>query len=390
MDFDNIFFETVDNFSLNSYGCIFNTELVSDANGERNALVVRYDKTRPIRFAFQGSSTLCTTTEFGTPMETNLLEQFISLPIDKAKPTLQFFEKYGFLFPITDDFLEVDLHALTEIMYRLKATTLLMTALSKKELDYNQILHLTLYLLLSRRVKFKTGERTAYSSYQHAVLSTLDTPTVISHAENIIENENGEFINVKDLIYSPTYLFASDEYEDISSGETFLYNYPGISDALYKKITYMYVSQNTLSKQHRLIIEFLFHLMHDIGVIKEVSIEGIEYYGTPNYDDFSLNMKNALYTVAKIILAGEINYNISKMRPVYSAASLAPSWKAPNLLTALYFSAFYMKPGSEIYRKCANPTCSKYFQTKTTNSRKIYCCKKCRDAANQRAHRHNK
>ena len=237
MEFDNFFFETVDNFSLSSYGCVFNTELISDAKGERDVLVVRYDKSRPVKFAIQGSGTLCTTTEFGTPVETDLLKKFISLPTNKAKPTLQFFEKYGFLFPINDNFLEVDLYALTEIIYRLKATTLLMTALSEKELDYDRVLHLTLYLLLHSKVTFKTEERIAYSSYQHDVLRTLDRQKIINTTNNLIENENGEFINVKDLIYSPTYLFSNDEYEDISSGETFLYNYPGISDSLYKKIT---------------------------------------------------------------------------------------------------------------------------------------------------------
>lgn len=387
MMLDEFFYKTNDNFSLKLSGCSFSTELIADANGEHQALIVSADKTRTIHYAFQGSGSLCTTSEYGNPQDHNILEKFISLPQGKAKPTLMFFEKYGFLFPIQDDSMEVDLYPLTEIINRLKATTLMMTALSQKSPDYMQLLHLTLYLLLGERVSISLGSRTSYTSYRHPVLQLLDTPIIGSTEDNLVENETGEFYSVNDMITSPSYLLSKDEYDDISAGETFLYDYPGIKDHFYRKLVSVYKGNNTASKQQRLIIEFLFHLMHDVGVVKAVTFDKVEFYATPNYAAFDRQMQKALSVVAKIILAGEINYNVSKMRPQYNAAELAPTWKAPNLLTSLYFSAFYMKPGSEIYRKCANPSCEKYFQVKTTNSRKIYCCKKCRDAANQRSHR---
>lgn len=384
------FYKTTDNFSLKVPGCNFSTDCIADTNGKHKALIVSTDTTRTIYYAFQGSGGLCQTTEFGNPQEYNILEKFISLPQDKAKPTLMFFEKYGFLFPIQDSSMEIDLYPLTEIINRLKATTLLMAALSNITLDYMQLLNLTLYLLLGEQVSISFGTRMSYSSYHHPVLKLFDAPIIGSTEGDLVENEMGEFYSINDMITSTSYLLSKDEYDDITTGETFLYDYPGIKDHFYRKLISIYKNNNATSKQQRLIIDFLFHLMHDIGVVKAVKFDNIEFYGTPKYTAFDEKMEKALCAVAKIVLAGEINYNVSKMRPHYNAALLAPTWKAPNLLTALYFSIFYMKPDTEIYRKCVNPSCDKYFRVKTTNNRKKYCCKKCRDAANQRSHRKSK
>ena len=113
---------------------------------------------------------------------------------------------------------------------------------------------------------------------------------------------------------------------------------------------------------------------------------GIQFYGEGSLE-LDDRMKKALIIVARSTLSQEINYNVSKMKAIYNPRTLEPTWKAPNLLTALYFSLFYMKPNSEIYRKCANPSCTNFFLVKTSNSRKIYCCNKCRNASNQRDYR---
>ena len=166
------------------------------------------------------------------------------------------------------------------------------------------------------------------------------------------------------------------------------YDYPGINDTLYRQVTIAYKNNNIQSRNLRLMIEFLFHYMHSVGVIKAVTFEGgIEYYGSPDFSKFDSQLKKVAVLIARLVLSGEINHNTRSIKPFYNPNSLEPSWKAPSLLSALYFSIFYMKPGSEIYRKCANPSCHKYFLVKTSNSRKKYCCDNCRNANNQRSHR---
>lgn len=225
----------------------------------------------------------------------------------------------------------------------------------------------------------------SYTTYKHPLHDHIRNQSAIGSLPPFADTDS---IIIKDMIFSPTYELQSDEYEDISNGETFTYDYPGINDSIYRQITIAYKNNTTPSKNLRLIVEFLFHYMHSVGVIKSVTFNGgIEYYGTPNHSNFNKKLKSALVLVARLILSGEINYNTRSIKPFYNPASLEPSWKTPSLLTALYFSVFYMKPGSEIYRKCANPSCHKYFLVKTSNSRKKYCCDNCRNANNQRSHR---
>ena len=167
-----------------------------------------------------------------------------------------------------------------------------------------------------------------------------------------------------------------------------MYSYPGINDSQYRKITIAYKNCHNVSKIQRLIIDFLFHFMHSNGVIKNVTFDsGIEFYKSDSNYTLDDNMKKGLLLIGKYVLSKEINQHVSKMRPIYNPNTLEPTWKAPNLLTALYFSLFYMKPKSEIYRKCANPSCTNFFLVKTSNSRKKYCCDDCRNASNVRSYR---
>lgn len=100
------------------------------------------------------------------------------------------------------------------------------------------------------------------------------------------------------------------------------------------------------------------------------------------------HLKAALLVVARITVTNEINTIISRsVRPFFSADTLDTTWHATSLYAALFFSLFYMRPGKSVFKRCANPSCNKYFSVSSTNGRKIYCCKKCRDANNSRKHR---
>ena len=94
-------------------------------------------------------------------------------------------------------------------------------------------------------------------------------------------------------------------------------------------------------------------------------------------------MKNALLKIARIVISEEINHNIVGIHPKYEQDELAPTWQVSNLLQALYFSIFYMKPGVEIYKECKNPNCKrdKFFLVKATRTNKEYCCPQCSGAA---------
>ena len=281
----------------------------------------------------------------------------------------------------------VDFNNLIQVTYHIKAALLLMNALQQKSMDYDDILQLTLFLLLSPKVEMKITDKQTYTGYHESTLDVIDSVISVTDNSNYITIDGEDYYNIADLVYETHYNLRVDEYEDISTGEHFMYSYPGIDDLRYKKITIAYKNSHNVPKIQRLVIDFLFHFMNTNGVVKNVAFDsGIEFYGNSNLN-LDEQMKKTLLLIAKYVLAQEINHHVSRMKPIYNPITLEPSWKAPNLLTALYFSLFYMKPKSEIYRKCANPSCTNFFLVKTSNSRKKYCCDACRNASNQRDYR---
>lgn len=125
----------------------------------------------------------------------------------------------------------------------------------------------------------------------------------------------------------------------------------GYLDMRYKAIVYLYRNGANLSKNRRYVIDFLFHFMRDIGVIGGVSFEkGIEYYSdVPQTTLLDEKMKNSAVTVAKIVLNEEMNHNLSGISPKYSVLKMGPTWRAPNLISALYFSVFYLRPWAQMF-----------------------------------------
>ena len=390
LDVENFFNLGTDFFSFTNKKCKFDLEVETDINSalSQNTLVVSL-LDEPIHYSFSSNKGLCTTTEFGSIKKSNLLGRLISLPSNRAKPLLQFFEENGYLFNIGNtEPSRVDFKQLTQIIYRMKATIQLMTKLEDVTPEYDSILELTLFLLLSTPVSMQLSDKQVYNSYRNPIFTSLNSINNSYGNNSDYTTIDGEdYYLVTDMIYPKEYKLRTDEYDDVSNGETFMYSYPGIADPLYKKLTIAYKNGIHISKQQKLTIEFLFHFMHENGVIHNVTYDGgIQFYGDGALE-LNDRMKKALIIVARSTLSQEINYNVSKIKAIYNPRTLAPTWKAPNLLTALYFSLFYMKPNSEIYRKCANPSCTNFFLVKTSNSRKIYCCNKCRNASNQRDYR---
>ena len=117
---------------------------------------------------------------------------------------------------------------------------------------------------------------------------------------------------------------------------------------------------------------------------------GWSYYEAPKIGNISEPMKNSLVEIANSIVAQEINSNLHGIHPVYNSQKMMPSWKVDTLLSAAYFSIFYLNPNLELYRQCANPRCGKYFLVKTTSTRKKYCSTECCNRVTQDTYRKNK
>lgn len=342
-----------------------------------------------IYYAFSGKNGLCTTTPAGSIKDENLLIKLISIPNSKIDKLINYFENYGFLLNI-DTEIYVKIADIRKIIERINCLVDLINEVNKSEKDYNSILKKTLYLLLANSININTSDKEGYETYRNKCIKNILNDTLkINHSIPIININQKEYYLIEDKIYKEFNLNC-DEYNDISTGEHFVFTYAGMEDKFYKALVVSYKNHTPSNNIQTYVLEFLFHFMHENGVIKNViNPTLIEFYDSGSFA-MDKKMKNALLIVAKHTISQEINYNIQNIKAIYNPNTLEPSWKAKNLLSALYFSLFYMRPDSEILRKCANPSCSNYFKVKTSNSRKIYCCDKCRDAKNQRDHRKRK
>ncbi|MFV0361559.1 MAG: CGNR zinc finger domain-containing protein [Suipraeoptans sp.] len=389
-EIENFFNLGNDYFSLKGYGCFTGVDVVNLSPREiKQTLKIQADRENVLHYAFSGSKGLCRTTPMGSVKKENLISELISLP-NEVNAIRGFFEENGFLFPVSDaEYEEINLHSLIEIVNHIKATVLLMSEIEEPQRNYEKILYLTLYLLLSEQVSIKLNSmKKPYYTCHHGFAKILEKASSVPEIDGTKEGFESETYTINDLVYKPTFALNIEEYQDIISGSSLTSGYPGMNDLRFKDIVYLYRNAPNETSAARTTIDFLFHLMKKIGVVNKVSFEhGIEFYSDPSIENFDDNLKAALITVSKIVLNEEINSNLSGITPRFLASKMEPSWKASSLLSALYFSIFYMKPGSEIYRECANPSCNNHFLVKTSNGRKKYCSPNCRNATAQRNHR---
>ncbi len=376
-----------DLYPLEGYKCIFDVKC--NNKGEK-ILTVRNDLEQKLYYSLSGEHGLCLDTHYGSVKEGNLVQKLISLPEDSPQSLLSYLQETGFFFAIPQNYEYcVDAVQLNEIVHRIKATVLLMSGISEPEHNYEQLIKYVLYLLFEKRIEICLNERIGYKSCVHDIVKILSQSSIIplNDTDYAEANEKGTY-SVEDTVYRKVYEINAEEYSDITTGEKFTFDYPGIDDRRYQVLTSVYKNGTGLGRNDRIVIDFLFHFMNVVGVIKSVSYaDGITFYAKPKMEKMDKHLKLGLINVARIAISKEINYNIARMKPYYNPKKLEPLWIAPNLITAYYFALFYMRPGKEIYRKCVNPSCSGYFSVKTSNARKKYCDAKCRNASNQRDHR---
>ena len=151
----------------------------------------------------------------------------------------------------------------------------------------------------------------------------------------------------------------------------------------------MYTGCNDVGEETRTIIDFYYHFQTEISAIKDVKFSSVSTYSHIDEQNFSDEIKTALFKVARIVVATEINHNIRGIHPRYDGGKLTATWQVDTLIQAIYFSIFYMRAGVEIYKECENPNCKrdKFFLVDATRTNKHYCCEQCRNAAGAQRYR---
>lgn len=383
-------------FTFNSNACHAVTDIENIRLGEvKKTLKMQGLSDKPIRFAFAPDKGLVRLAKNGAINSERILTQLISLPNNTEK-IFDFFKENGFLFPLrTDDYEAIDINILFEIVNRVKAVVYLMSEVESSKKDYKKILQWVLFLQLTppSEISLQCFED-PYITCIHPFYKIIENTSSILEIDGTREAYNSDTYSIADTIYRPIYQLDIEFYKDTISG----YNTktPGAKHSqLYKNIVRLYRNANNLPENLRLMIDFIFHYQTNVGIIKTISAgQGIKYYDTDenirkNYNlYFDDKFKNALLEIAKMTIAEELNYNLLGVFPHYDIENMLPSWGISDLLSGIYFSIFYMKPGVELYRKCANPNCDRWFLVKTTASNRKYCPGgSCANSVAQRNHR---
>lgn len=388
--FSEIFVNNI--FELNSYACTCEKDIKNVVPGEppETTLKIYNMANHPLHFSYSDKDGLNLTGKQGRIVLKNILGKILALREDDVDGYIRLIKKIGFILPVSfENYEAVDLTTLTEIVKRIKATISLMNAIDGKTI-YEQIrMFNAMTFLLYRNPITLNLEAGTYQSCPHALTKLLQDPLPPREFRGDFESilDNGNYTISDSLSPTGKAEISSDLYNQIKMGNP--RDIPGQGSSGFRNLFFAYTSAIKEQADWKTIVDFYVNYQNYVGIIDSVDIDKITYYDPKA--NFALNdeLKETLPKVARMVLGGEINHNINNIHMQYDGEGLAPKWQIDNLLQALYFAIFYMKPGIKIYKRCENPNCKRdvYFLTDRTKTNKKYCCTQCRSAAGQQRRR---
>ena len=309
----------------------------------------------------------------------NVIGEFIKLEDNDLTAIKNFIEKYGYFFKLSsgEPYKSVELKDVYRFKNRFKSLIHLLYALHNEELrDYKEVLYSIYFLLFTLQL---SNER---KSKQLNIINLLfNFPKY--------EGFDSSFYRIDDFaMEDEVFEIAIQDYHNFVADST---NHHSLSRNLLKAFKNKHLIKQ---KEDRMIIDFLFHMWVDFEVIyvKDMLLDDI--FSTQVYEDFnnkaSKKMKQLSLNIAKYLISKELNNALLGLIPSYDFEKLRPSWKIPNLYTALYFAVFNLDSSSSIIRKCDNINCGEYFVVSKSNKKKRFCCEHCAKAVSQRNYKEEK
>ena len=378
-------------FECDGYRCHCEKDIENVAPGipPKTTLKLYCELDKPLLFSYAPRTGLNLTGVAGGVIEKNILGKLLAIPDGDIDKHIAFFEAYGFLLPIqSDEYESIDADVLIEIVNRIKATLYLMNAIAGQK-DYKRILIYTAYLLYKPQITLNLSE-VEYSTCRHRFTELIENYNLFVDLNRNQEVFNSGKYSVPDTMTGCNNPIEIEFFNAIRSGSDT--DLVGSKSVWFKHLFAMYTGLSCEDEKLRTIIDFFYHYQVEVGIFKEIHFKKITYFVAPTRDNLTDEMKTALLKIARIVISEEINHNIAGIHPKYETDKLAPTWQVSNLLQALYFSIFYMKPGVEIYKECKNPNCKrdKFFLVEATRTNKEYCCVQCSRAAAAQRFRNRK
>ncbi len=377
-------------FIYNSYKADVRFDVINDVPGASPSffLKVSEDDRYPIKFAFQyGQGLIRVDRSVNKKKSANILGDFLRIPYDNANAYLDFFIEHGFLFRInSNQFLKVNLDDVISISKRIKALIDLINLVNAGDVSWHlkEIFDVCIAMLYDNRWSLRLSDSLVKDAPQNVIKTLIDDHDLmgletISKTEEI---QKGAF-SIKDTIYTK-YSLKSKDYRDIVNGCS---ERPGGNDTNFALITFAYANCFNVDEKTRKIVDCIFHYCDEVGIPKNPAIgEPVVYYKEPDKDSFiDPKFKQPILAMAKYIIKNEIDWMIKDIKPVYNESTMEPDWFVDSLLSAMYFSIFFMDSKMEMFKRCKY--CGRLFVVKRSSTNHLYCDSYCRNNAQQAKYR---
>ena len=287
----------------------------------------------------------------------------------------------GFIFPVEcNNYEKIKKEVLTNILTRLKLTIELMSDVSSIKKNYYKIVSSIIKLLFYAPIEFKTelmkeNYNTHHYNYVDLLKSTGGTLSIKRQQQEF----NSDVFTIEEDTIFPNYEVNITHYNSYMSSTNV---------GIFKNILHLYVNTDFENDIERKISDVLFHSLEKCQSLENFLAD--ESNVLLDLNKIDNKFKETIIEVANYIIGEEINSNLTRIRPFYDSNKKSPSWVIDDLLSALYFSIFYLDPNLELYRQCSNPKCNKWFLVKTTSTKKKYCSEECRNRVVQDRYRKRK
>ena len=378
---ENFFTSSVFTFDSNACSCEKTAVSANISEQPMPAIKLTPATNNKIHFAFGSKVGLVRLNEDGSVAESNLLGKLVAINKNDIKGYCSFFEKNGFLFPVSSGKTEIiGLNELQFLTGRLRATLELMSTITDmSRTSYEKIIRMIFYHLFAPVVSVETKDgKYKYVSDIHQYSKYLDANKDADRDPRLNDTFNNSEFTFTDNITSFT--LNADLVDSILNGTPVDTRY---ETPLFQNVFTAYCApRDDKSRTMLFINDFVFHYFYEVGIIDYVDLEKTHYINdSVRKENFTEKLKIAAVSTAKYIIKEEIESNLRRVRPTYNTALLEPSWKIDSLLSAMYFGLFYMRPNMETYRRCANPKCGEFFPVPISSRKKKYCCTACMNRA---------
>lgn len=315
----------------------------------------------------------------------NPLGEFLGIKKDDLTEIKSFFEKYGFLYPISDSlFVKYNYSDFFILQERLLAFIKLINNQSDINCDVIELLDATLFLLFNNP-KLENEHLKNYLRENSYVYNIINAVVQLNQDNKHFKfiDEDGQYVgyytkysNILDMEFS----FSVEDMEAIERDN--------FTPSWCKNVLKLFYCVDNLdfdlfSKQ---IVEFLFGLIYLIDPFPIETISLDSSFSEETYQVFidNDNFMKLLFAISKQLIISEFELALTFVKPTYDVVNMKPDWKLPSLISALYFSIYYRNSKNVMYRKCENINCNQYFEVSNTNSTKKHCSSGCCENKNAR------